>query len=194
MKADGIKAILLPSQPGMFANGQKIQYVSEEMRPFWDALAEADLAVCFHIGENPGFDSKGAIATSVLASVGGMYFRTLFGQLSYGGIFDNYPTLRVAFVEANLHWIPGMLQDAEMIQGSFRPLLDYTPKLSRPGVLGSPLPRHVHLRPSRLSSSRSDRYRQDHVGHRLPAQREHLRLHGPDDSMDHRHGGRIERA
>lgn len=130
MKADGIKAILLPSQPGVFPNGQKIQYVSEEMRPFWDALAEADLAVCFHIGENPGFDSKGAIATSVLASVGGMYFRTLFGQLSYGGIFDNYPTLRVAFVEANLHWIPGMLQDAEMIQGSFRPLLDYTPKRS----------------------------------------------------------------
>jgi predicted TIM-barrel fold metal-dependent hydrolase len=130
MKADGIKAVLLPSQPGVFPNGEKIQYVSEEMRPFWDALAEADIAVCFHIGENPGFDSKGAIATSVLASVGGMYFRTLFGQLTYGGIFDNYPTIRVAFVEANLHWIPGMLQDAEMIQGSFRPLLDYTPKLT----------------------------------------------------------------
>jgi predicted TIM-barrel fold metal-dependent hydrolase len=130
MKADGIKAVLLPSQPGLHPNGEKIQYVSEEMRPLWAALAEADLAVCFHIGENPGFDSKGAIATSVLASVGGMYFRTLFGQLTYGGIFDNYPALRVAFVEANLHWIPGMLQDAEMIQASFRGLLDYTPQLT----------------------------------------------------------------
>jgi len=130
MKADGIKAVLLPSLPGVFPNGEKIQYVSEEMRPFWDALAEADIAVCFHIGENPGFDSKGAIATSVLASVGGMYFRSIFGQLTYGGIFDNYPTIRVAFVEANLHWIPGMLQDAEMIQASFRPLLDYAPKLT----------------------------------------------------------------
>jgi predicted TIM-barrel fold metal-dependent hydrolase len=130
MKADGIKAVLLPSQPGVHPNGEKIQYVSEEMRPLWEALAEAELAVCFHIGENPGFDSKGAIATSVLASVGGMYFRTLFGQLTYGGIFDNYPALRVAFVEANLHWIPGMLQDAEMIQASFRTLLDYTPKLT----------------------------------------------------------------
>jgi len=130
MKADGIKAVLLPGQPGVFPNGQKIHYSADEMRPLWDALAEADLAVCFHVGENVGFDSKGSMGVSVLAAVGGVYFRTIFGQLVYGGIFDDYPTLRVGFIEANLHWIPGMLQDVEMIHESYRPLLNPIPKLT----------------------------------------------------------------
>jgi predicted TIM-barrel fold metal-dependent hydrolase len=100
------------------------------MRSLWSALAEAGLPVCFHVGENVGFDCKGTIGISVLSSIAGPYFRTAFAQLVYGGIFDDFPSLRIAFVEANLHWIPGMLQDAEMIHGSFRTLLDYVPKLT----------------------------------------------------------------
>jgi predicted TIM-barrel fold metal-dependent hydrolase len=129
MKADGIKVLMLALNPGVFPDGQKIHYASDEMRPLWDAIVAADLPVCFHIGENTGFEAKGALGTNVLHNVGGPGFRAMFGQLMFGGVFDNYPTLRVAFVEANLHWIPGMLQDAAMIQESFRPLLDYTPRL-----------------------------------------------------------------
>jgi predicted TIM-barrel fold metal-dependent hydrolase len=88
------------------------------------------MPVCYHIGENTGFEAKGALGTNVLHNVGGPGFRATFGQLMFGGVFDNYPTLRVGFIEANLHWIAGMLQDADMVSASFRTLLDYTPKLS----------------------------------------------------------------
>ena len=129
MKDDGIKIMMLPCNPGTFPDGRKIRYVLDEMRPLWAAIEESDLTVCFHIGENAGFTGKGAFAGAVLNNLLGPDFRQLWAQLVFGGILDDFPKLRVAFAEANIHWVPGMLQDADMIPDSFSGLLDYVPKL-----------------------------------------------------------------
>src|SRR5690606_35513154 len=36
-----------------------------------------------------------------------------------GGVFDRTPNLRIIFVESGIHWVPGALQQADMIYESF---------------------------------------------------------------------------
>jgi predicted TIM-barrel fold metal-dependent hydrolase len=127
----GLKTLMLPCDPGKFADGRAIHYADPEMEPLWAAIADSRLPVCFHIGENITVEGRGALATTAMNSLGGIYFRRNFGELVFGGILDRHPGLRVVFAEANLHWVPGMLQDAEMILDSFTASLDYMP-LQRP--------------------------------------------------------------
>jgi len=59
-------------------------------------------------------------------------FRKQFGCLVFGGVFDRHPKLKVVFVEAGLNWIPGVLQDADMLYashafGDFFPTLNWYP-------------------------------------------------------------------
>jgi len=39
-----------------------------------------------------------------------------------GGVFDRHPSLRVAFVESGIGWIPKMLHDADMVYNSHVPV------------------------------------------------------------------------
>jgi predicted TIM-barrel fold metal-dependent hydrolase len=52
-------------------------------------------------------------------------------MLTFGGVFERNPGLKVIFVESGLHWVPGALQEADMIYESFpshqRPLLSNPP-------------------------------------------------------------------
>jgi predicted TIM-barrel fold metal-dependent hydrolase len=130
IKTLGLKVLMLPCNPGTFTDGRPIRYSLDEMRPLWQALQDADLTVCFHIGENAGFGGKGAFPAAILNNMLGPDFRQLWAQLVFGGILDDFPKLRIVFAEANIHWVPGMLQDADMIPESFAGLIDYTPKLT----------------------------------------------------------------
>jgi predicted TIM-barrel fold metal-dependent hydrolase len=100
------------------------------MKPLWDALEEADMALCFHISEGMIYGGGGALAITVMNSVAGLDFPQIWGELVFGRVFDNHPALRVAFVEAGIHWVPGLLQNAELVLESYAPLLDYVPKMS----------------------------------------------------------------
>ena len=120
---------MLPSLPGNFADGSAIHYADAAMEPLWNAIEASGLPVCFHIGENITVNGRGALATTALNSLGAIYFRRHFGELVFGGVFDRNPDLKVVFAEGNLHWIPGMLQDAETIFDSFGTVLDQLPAM-----------------------------------------------------------------
>ena len=128
----GFKTAMVPIQPGKFADGQVIDYHGERMDPFWQAVEEAGLPICFHIGErpvNPFTSPRGAAGIFVMQQMGGM--RNVWSNLAFGGVFDRNPGLRVIFVESGLHWVPGALQEADMIYESFpshvRPKLSHSP-------------------------------------------------------------------
>jgi predicted TIM-barrel fold metal-dependent hydrolase len=125
----GLKTFMLPGMPGAFADGTPILYPEDAMAPLWRAIEAAGLPVCFHIGEQLVVTGRGAIMTTALNNLGGSYFRKLYGDLVFGGVFDRHPKLEIVFAEASLNWVPGLLQDADMVGESFAGLSDYTPAL-----------------------------------------------------------------
>lgn len=127
IKALGLKTFMIPQNPGKNIAGDPIFYASRRMEPFWEAVEEAGLPLCIHIGENanPG---RGGMGTSFMMNLAG--FRKTIGTLIFGGIFDRHPSLRVVFMEGGINWVPGAVQDAELIWGSFKDTLDW--KIAHP--------------------------------------------------------------
>lgn len=131
IRALGFKTMMVPISPGKHADGEPINYHSERMEPFWAAVEESGIPLCFHIGErpvNPATSPRGAAGIFVMQQMGGM--RNVWSTLTFGGVFDRNPGLRVIFVESGLHWVPGALQEADMIYESFPSHV--RPKLSHP--------------------------------------------------------------
>jgi predicted TIM-barrel fold metal-dependent hydrolase len=127
-KALGLKTLMLPCNPGLYPDGEQIYYQSRKMRPLWEAVEEAGLPICFHISEGLIHGGGGGLPITVLNAVSGVEFPQVWGQFVFGRIFDNHPSLRIAFVEAGIHWVPGLLLNAEIVLESFKPILDYVPK------------------------------------------------------------------
>jgi predicted TIM-barrel fold metal-dependent hydrolase len=123
----GLKTFQIPITPGLNAEGSTIFYAGKEMESFWSAAEEAGLPVCFHIGESLNVEIPGGAPCTFFTNLAP--FRKNFGELVFGGILDRHPKLRIVFAEAGagINWIPGILQDAEMIYDSFYPILN--PKL-----------------------------------------------------------------
>lgn len=116
----GARALMVPVNPRLDARGKPIRYNDPAMDDFWEAVEESGLPLCFHIGENIPDDLPGATATYVLTQFAG--FRSSWGTLTYSGVFDRFPKLRVVFVEAGISWVASMLHDADMIYAAFPPV------------------------------------------------------------------------
>jgi predicted TIM-barrel fold metal-dependent hydrolase len=117
IKELGFKTAMIPLSPGKFEDGEKIRYNEERMEPFWQAIEDSGLPICFHIGENSKAGGRGLAGIFVMEQMGGM--RNMWSTMVFGGVFDRNPSLRVLFVESGLHWVPGALQEADMIYESF---------------------------------------------------------------------------
>jgi predicted TIM-barrel fold metal-dependent hydrolase len=127
LKDRGIRTIILPIYP-KDATGRDLDYCSEEMIPFWEAIEEADLPVCFHIAESvPATAAPGGMGVSVMANLSPL--RKTMGQLIFGGILDRHPTLQAVFVECDINWVPGAMQSAAVVRRTYDELL--SPKLKR---------------------------------------------------------------
>jgi predicted TIM-barrel fold metal-dependent hydrolase len=124
----GARCLMVPIKPGKFADGHTIQYNHPRMDPLWAAIQDSGLPLAFHIGEAIPTAEAGAVGVSVLTQMQG--FRQNWAQLTFGGIFDRYPGLRVVFVEAGLAWVASMLHDADMVYNSFPTSVN--PKLAHP--------------------------------------------------------------
>lgn len=121
IKALGLKAIMTPINPGKNPDGTEIHYAAPVMDPFWEAIADSGLPLCFHIGENVKVDQFGGMGAHFLSQTGG--FRLNWGALTFGGVFDRHPNLRVVFVEGGISWVASALQDADMCYEGFSKLL-----------------------------------------------------------------------
>lgn len=131
IKALGFKTAMVPASPGKHADGERVAYNGERMEQFWSAVEDAGLPLCFHIGEKaplPG-STRGLAGIFVMQQMGGM--RNVWSTLTFGGVFERNPGLQVVFVESGLHWVPGALQEADMIHESFpsheKPRLSHPP-------------------------------------------------------------------
>lgn len=126
IKQLGLKTFMLPNNPGRYRSGKEIAWGDEALEPFWNVVEQSGLPVCFHVVEGVSIEGRGVYGAFLLFSL--TPFRKTFGQLAFGGVFDRNPGLRVAFVEGGISWIAPMLQDAEMIYGTFGGLIEPRPK------------------------------------------------------------------
>jgi predicted TIM-barrel fold metal-dependent hydrolase len=124
----GARCLMVPIKPGADIDGQTIHYSDPKLDPLWEAIAESGIPLAFHIGEAIPTAAPGAAGTFVLVQMQG--FRHIWGQLTFGGVFDRFPGLRVVFVEGGVCWVASMLHDADMIWNSFPNSMN--PKLAHP--------------------------------------------------------------
>jgi predicted TIM-barrel fold metal-dependent hydrolase len=122
----GARAVMVPIQPRKDVDGEPIVWTNEKMAPFWAAVEASGLPLCFHIGENLPVHLPGSIPAFVLNQMAG--FRPTWGALTFGGLFDRYPGLRVIFLEGGISWVASAVHDADMIYHSFDSQID--PKLA----------------------------------------------------------------
>lgn len=118
----GARAVMVPIQPRKDIDGEPIVWTSEKMTPFWVAVEESGLPLCFHIGENLPVHLPGSMAAFVLNQMAG--FRPTWGALTFGGLFDRHPALRVVFLEGGISWAASAIHDADMLYYSFHSQLD----------------------------------------------------------------------
>ena len=111
LKDLGFKAMIMPTVP------PGVAYNSREHEGLWDAVEEIGLPLSFHVGENFQDRGPGGLATTVVVAFGG--FRYLWSLLTFSGILERHPTLRVVFTEGGIGWIPSCLFDADKVYTAF---------------------------------------------------------------------------
>ena len=88
---------------------------------FWEAAVDASLAVGVHIGSFlpsnpnqvwPDSASMQIVSVSSLAKAGAESMPVAC-HLLYSGVFERFPTLKVVLVEANIGWIPILLEQMD---------------------------------------------------------------------------------
>src|SRR3546814_952214 len=104
---------MLPMAAGKYPDGTDASYADEAMRPFWEAVEEADITVCFHIGENIQGLHRGGTGTFLLQRF--MPFRKIVGELVFGCVLDRLPSIRILFAEAGINWLATTLQALTII-------------------------------------------------------------------------------
>lgn len=116
----GFHAMEIPSTPpGVFYN-------AKAMEPLWGAIEESGYPISFHIGENVVTRGAGALGTFQMQQFAP--FRRLFGLLTFSGILERHPNLKVVFTEGGAHWVPAALFDADRIYRDFES--ECNPKLA----------------------------------------------------------------
>jgi predicted TIM-barrel fold metal-dependent hydrolase len=88
--------------------------------PFWARAQEAGVPVALHIGS---FHADGpvkrrrfepeAVLPRACVSKSGANTVPLVARMIFSGIFERFPRLRALLVEANIGWIPAMLEQAD---------------------------------------------------------------------------------
>ena len=122
LKELGFKAMMMPTlPPGVFYNGRKVEGM-------WNAIEEIGLPLSFHVGET--FDARGlgGLATTIVVAFGG--FRRLWSLLTFSGILERHPSLRVVFTEGGIAWVPSALFEADKVYKAFES--EMNPRLAHP--------------------------------------------------------------
>lgn len=88
--------------------------------PFWARAEAAGIAVALHIGsflaEGPAKRRRfepGAVLPRAATSKSGANTVPLLARLIFAGVLERFPRLRVVLVEANIGWLPAMLEQTD---------------------------------------------------------------------------------
>jgi len=120
LKAWGFRAMEIPSAP------RNVYYNSSSMAPLWDAVEESGIPLSFHIGEFPDYKGAGALGTFLTVSF--QPFRKLWALLTFSGILERHPELKVIFTEGGISWVPAAIFDADRTYREFES--EMRPKLA----------------------------------------------------------------
>ncbi len=124
IKALGFKGVLMPSLPPPHA---KVYYNARSLEPMWRAIGESGLPLSFHVGETFDARGQGGLATTIVVAF--QPFRRLFALLTFAGIFERNPGLKVVFTEGGISWVPSALFDCDKVYASFES--EMSPKLAK---------------------------------------------------------------
>jgi predicted TIM-barrel fold metal-dependent hydrolase len=129
LKALGASALMAPIDPKKDVHGNTIRWANPNMEPFWTAVEESGLPLCFHIGEKTTHEGPGAMGAYILTAQQGL--RSTWGALTFGGVFDRHPGLKIVFAEGGIGWVAGALHDADVIYSAYistmQPRLEHSP-------------------------------------------------------------------
>ena len=100
----GLASVMLPT-----GDWDLLGYHDPFFDPLWAACIEQDLPVTFHSGGTP-WEGYGPHAMWVTKMEFMWWARRPLWQLVFGGVFERFPELRVAFTEQGADWIPSMLE------------------------------------------------------------------------------------
>ncbi len=84
--------------------------------PFFQACAETDTVLNMHIGSSSKMPSTAPDAPFIISST--LTFQNAMGSVLdyvFGGVFDRYPALRVAYSEGQAGWLPYVLERADKL-------------------------------------------------------------------------------
>lgn len=119
LKQLGYKALQMPSFP------RGIRYNSMSMEPLWTAIEEAGIPLQFHVGAYAHWFGNGSMGANIATNLAP--YRTLLCGLTFSGVFDRHPNLKVVFTEGGAAWAAQTLSDMDYIAQVYGPLL--RPKL-----------------------------------------------------------------
>jgi predicted TIM-barrel fold metal-dependent hydrolase len=112
LRASGLASVMLPT--GDF---ELPPYQDPRYDPLWAACVDTGLPVTFHSGGIP-WQGYGHAAMWVSKFELMWWARRPLWQMIFGGVFERFPKLRVAFTEQGADWIPAMLERLDAQYGS----------------------------------------------------------------------------
>jgi len=108
----GFRVLTLPCKPVYGpANPDHVNYNLPHFDPLWAVIGDADLAITFHV--STGMDPRiargngGAIINYTVGSLAPTIEPVV--NLCTSGVFERFPKLRFATIEANAGWVPFVL-------------------------------------------------------------------------------------
>ena len=111
IKQLGFKAVQLPSSP------RGVRYNSKEMDVLFAAVEESGLPLSFHIGAVTEFVGNGSLGANLTRNFGP--YRPLLGQLTFSGVLERHPDLKVVFTEGGASWAAQCLTDMDFIYRTY---------------------------------------------------------------------------
>jgi predicted TIM-barrel fold metal-dependent hydrolase len=128
--ASGYRGVVISTFPGGAVEP------STDDDPFWSRAQSAGVPVALHIGsfhadgpvKRRKFD-PGAVLPRACVSKSGANTVPLVARMIFSGLFERFPRLKVVLVEANIGWIPSMLEQADDMFLRYRWFTDTTSTL-----------------------------------------------------------------
>jgi predicted TIM-barrel fold metal-dependent hydrolase len=121
----GFVQVLLPAR-------SDAPYGNDRYDPILEAAVRHDLAIGIHAGGAPGFAPTPAGWPATYLEelcVVPLVFQAQLTSITFGGVFQRFPTLRVALIESGFTWLPAWFWRADK---DWKSLRAETPWLRRP--------------------------------------------------------------